>query len=97
MTVTARTDVAKMACTGDWQKQRLVRQKNRKLRLLKKLYPGVKCKLIYRRDVANLAIKYGLFDKDSEKARRVYQPRPIEGAVGWEGGSEEDEEMEQDE
>ena len=47
-------------------KQRLVTQKNRKLRLLSELYPGVKCKLIYRRDVANLAIKYGLFEEDAE-------------------------------
>jgi hypothetical protein len=78
-------------------KQRLVRQKNRKLRLLKKLYPGVKCKLIYRRDVANLAIKYGLFDEHSEKARQVYQPRPIGDITGWESEPEEDvEEMEQD-
>ena len=29
-------------------KQRLVTQKNRKLRMLSKLYPGVRCKLIYR-------------------------------------------------
>jgi hypothetical protein len=77
-------------------KQRLVTQKNRKLRLLGELYPGVKCKLIYRRDVANLAIKYGLFEEDSEEARRVYRPRPIAGPVGPVDESEEDEEMEQD-
>jgi hypothetical protein len=77
-------------------KQRLVTQKNRKLRLLGELYPGVKCKLIYRRDVANLAIKYGLFEEDSEEARRVYRPRPIGGPAGPVGEPEEDEEMEQD-
>ena len=43
-------------------RQKLVTQKNRKLRLLGELYPGVKCKLIYRRDVENLAVKYGLFE-----------------------------------
>jgi hypothetical protein len=43
--------------------QRLVTRKNRKLRLLHKLYPDVKCKLMYRRDVENLAIKYGLFEE----------------------------------
>ena len=78
-------------------KQRLVTQKNRKLRLLGELYPGVKCKLIYRRDVANLAIKYGLFDEDSEQARRVYRPHPIADPIDWMDESEEDEEMEQDE
>jgi hypothetical protein len=43
-------------------RQKLVTQKNRKLRLLGELYPSVKCKLIYRRDVENLAVKYGLFE-----------------------------------
>jgi hypothetical protein len=42
-------------------KQSLVTKKNRKLRLLQELYPDVKCKLMYRRDVMNLAVKYGLF------------------------------------
>jgi hypothetical protein len=76
-------------------KQRLVTQKNRKLRLLSELYPGVKCKLIYRQDVANLAIKYGLFEEESDEARRVYQPHPIADPIGWVGESEENEEMEQ--
>jgi len=43
-------------------KQSLVTKKNRKLRLLHELYPDVKCKLMYRRDVENMAIKYGLFE-----------------------------------
>jgi len=43
-------------------KQRLVTKKNRKLRLLKKLYPDVSCKLVYRKDVENMAVKYGLFE-----------------------------------
>jgi hypothetical protein len=78
-------------------RQRLVTQKNRKLRLLSELYPGVKCKLIYRRDVVNLAIKYGLFEGDSEEARQVYQPRPIGGSFDRSGAWGEDEEMEQEE
>jgi len=49
-------------------KQSLVTQKNRKLRLLHELYPDVKCKLMYRRDVASLAIKYGLFEDDTDLA-----------------------------
>jgi hypoxanthine phosphoribosyltransferase len=77
-------------------RQRLVTQKNRKLRLLSELYPGVKCKLIYRRDVANLAVKYGLFEADSKKARQVYRPHPLDGVTGWGGDVEESEEMERD-
>jgi hypothetical protein len=46
-------------------RQRLVTKKNRKLKLLHELYPDVKCKLIYRRDVENMAIKYGLFEDDA--------------------------------
>ena len=42
-------------------KQRLVTAKNRKLKLLHQLYPDVKCKLMYRQDIANMGIKYGLF------------------------------------
>ena len=43
-------------------KQKYVTAKNRKLRLLSKLYPGVKCKLMYRQDIENLGVKYGLFE-----------------------------------
>lgn len=78
-------------------RQRLVTQKNRKLRLLRELYPGVRCKLIYRRDVVNLAIKYGLFEEDSEAAQQAYQPRPIGGSFDPSGAWGEDEEMEQEE
>ncbi len=44
-------------------KQRLVTQKNRKLRLLRELYPHIKCKLMYREDIENLGVKYGLFEE----------------------------------
>jgi hypoxanthine phosphoribosyltransferase len=43
-------------------RQSLVTKKNRKLRLLSELYPDVKCKLMYRKDIENLAVKYGLFE-----------------------------------
>ena len=57
-------------------KQSLVTRKNRKLRLLHKLYPDVRCKLIYRKDVASLGVKYGLFDEpDAENT--LYNPRPL--------------------
>ncbi len=49
-------------------KQSLVTKKNRKLRLLRELYPDVRCKLMYRKDVMNLAVKYGLFGDTVEPA-----------------------------
>ena len=42
--------------------QRLCTKKNRKLRLLEKHHPKVKCRIIYRRDYENLALKYGWED-----------------------------------
>jgi hypothetical protein len=40
-------------------KQRLVRKKNRKLRRLRDLYPGLRVKLFYARDFRALLLKYG--------------------------------------
>jgi hypothetical protein len=41
-------------------KQSLVTKKNRKLRLLRALYPEVRIKMIYGRDFKSLMQKYGL-------------------------------------
>jgi hypothetical protein len=41
-------------------RQSLVTRKNRKLRLLRELYPDVKVKLFYRRDIERLAQRYRL-------------------------------------
>ena len=41
-------------------KQSLVTRKNRKLRKLKELYPDVKIKLFYKRDIERLGQRYGL-------------------------------------
>jgi hypothetical protein len=41
-------------------KQSLVTRKNRKLRELRRLYPDVKVKLFYRRDIEHLAQRYRL-------------------------------------
>jgi hypothetical protein len=46
--------------------QRLVTKKNRKLRMLHKLYPGVRCKLMYRKDIEDMGVKYGLFGDNTE-------------------------------
>jgi hypothetical protein len=40
-------------------RQKLVRKKNRKLRRLRELYPGVQVKLFYARDFRALMLKYG--------------------------------------
>jgi hypoxanthine phosphoribosyltransferase len=41
-------------------RQDLVTRKNRKVRRLGELYPEVRIKVLYRRDVAQLGSKYGL-------------------------------------
>jgi hypoxanthine phosphoribosyltransferase len=41
-------------------KQSLVTRKNRKLRELRRLYPNVRVKLFYRRDIERLAQRYQL-------------------------------------
>ena len=41
-------------------KQSLVTRKNRKLRKLRELYPGVRVKLFYERDFEKIAARYGL-------------------------------------
>src|SRR5919198_6179429 len=41
-------------------KQSLVTRKNRKLRKVRRLYPDVRIKLFYKRDIERLAQRYGL-------------------------------------
>jgi hypothetical protein len=45
-------------------KQSLVTKKNRKVRLLRELYPEVNIKILYERDYKNLIWKYGLSNGD---------------------------------
>ena len=40
--------------------QRLVTRKNRKVRLLRELVPGIDVQIVYRRDYQHLLAKYGL-------------------------------------
>jgi hypoxanthine phosphoribosyltransferase len=47
------------------QKQRLVTKKNRKIRLLRQLYPEVNIKIFYRRDVEQLRQKYSGSEKSN--------------------------------
>jgi cytidylate kinase len=48
-------------------KQSLVTKKNRKVRLLRELYPEVNIKILYSRDYRNLIWKYGLANGDDEE------------------------------
>jgi hypothetical protein len=40
--------------------QKLVTKKNRKVRRLRELHPGINVKIFYQRDYLNLLVKYGL-------------------------------------
>ncbi len=42
--------------------QKLVTKKNRKVKLLRSLYPAINCKVFYQRDYLNLLVKYELAD-----------------------------------
>ncbi len=59
--------------------QRLVRKKNRKVRRLRELYPGIAIKLFYARDFRALMLKYGL-------ARLIHELSGTIGQVGPRGG-----------
>jgi len=48
-------------------KQSLVTKKNRKVRLLRELYPDVNIKILYERDYKNLIWKYGLSTPDNSE------------------------------
>jgi len=56
--------------------QRLVRKKNRKVRRLRELYPGLKIKLFYARDFRVLMLKYGRSGLLSELSGTLGQVMP---------------------
>jgi hypothetical protein len=65
-------------------KQKLVRKKNRKLRRLRELYPGIRIKLFYARDFRALLLKFGrlaLLDDLSGTTGQATPPRPAERIV----------------
>jgi hypothetical protein len=66
--------------------QRLVRKKNRKVRRLKELYPGIRIKLFYARDFRALMLKYGRSALVSELSGALGQvaPRQDEPEFGLE-------------
>ena len=57
-------------------RQKLVRKKNRKLRRLRELYPGIRIKLFYARDFRALMLKYGRFALGEELSGTPGQVTP---------------------
>jgi hypothetical protein len=57
-------------------KQSLVRKKNRKLRRLRELYPGIRIKLFYGRDFRALMLKYGKLTLHEEMSGTLGQATP---------------------
>lgn len=47
--------------------QKLVTKKNRKVKLLRGLYPEINCKIFYQRDYLNLLVKYELDDIEDQE------------------------------
>jgi len=73
-------------------RQRLVTKKNRKLRLLRELYPGTRIMLLYRRDYQELLAKYGYGPAEldnpeaealrSQADRILFSQQEVEATVG---------------
>jgi hypothetical protein len=61
--------------------QRLVRKKNRKVRRLRELYPGLRIKLFYARDFRALMLKYGRSALVSELSGTLGQVVPQQDLV----------------
>ena len=70
-------------------KQSLVTKKNRKLRRLRELYPGIRIKLFYARDFRAMMLKYGryaLFEAISGTPGQVVPDRPVRPVLAVESG-----------
>ncbi len=59
---------------------KLANYKNRRIRRMAELYPGVHVKLIKRREVRDLMVKYGLYEDASQIQGTGAQPRNGDGA-----------------
>jgi hypothetical protein len=68
--------------------QRLVRKKNRKVRRLRELYPGLRIKLFYARDFRALMLKYGRAALVSELSGTLGQFAPSGSPVRGDDGAE---------
>ena len=56
--------------------QKLVTKKNAKVRMLRRLYPEVRCKIFYQRDYLNLVDKYGLEEPENLSSPAVPKRHP---------------------
>jgi cytidylate kinase len=56
-------------------KQSLVTKKNRKVKLLRAIYPNVNIQVFYQKDFENLIFKYGLAEREAPPAER--KPEPV--------------------
>jgi len=61
-------------------RQSLVRKKNRKLRLLRALYPEINIKLLYRRDYQRLLSRFSIGPEDADASRPPEQEQPGDGS-----------------
>jgi len=72
--------------------QRLVRKKNRKVRRLRELYPGLRIKLFYARDFRALMLKYGRAALLSGLSGTLGQVVPhqeqsnVDDSIAWDAG-----------
>ena len=57
-------------------RQALVRKKNRKLRLLRALYPEINIKLLYRRDYERLLSRFSIGPEDADASHPPKQEQP---------------------
>ncbi len=69
---------------------KLANYKNRRIRRMAELYPDVHVKLIKRREVRDLMVKYGLYDNASQIQGTGAQPHNGNGAGGAARGVHED-------
>ncbi len=64
--------------------------KNKKMRLMKKHYPEVKIKLMKRREIRDMMVKYGLYEEaqplQSDQAQRRTHTEHIDGATNQSEG-----------
>lgn len=58
-------------------KQSLVTKKNRKVRLLRAIYPDVNIQVFYQKDFENLIFKYGLAERLSGEAAQIGRDRQL--------------------
>lgn len=54
-------------------KPKLANKKNRRLRMMKKLYPEINLKLLKRREMRDLMVKFGLYDQADQIKGNIAQ------------------------